>query len=107
MQRGELSHAHTNNDRLGERSVGLGGVLFQSITGMAPASAVAFSLGLTAAFAGLASPLSIVLATIGCLLVGTCIGQLARSLRAAGGLYTYVSRTLGPSAGVVTALVSD
>ena len=88
-------------DYLRARSVGLGGVLFQSVTGMAPASGLAFSIGITAVFAGIVSPLAVLLATIACLLVATCIGQLAKHVMSAGGLYMYISRSLGPSVGFI------
>jgi hypothetical protein len=52
-------------------------VLFQSITHMAPAAAVAFSIIIGANFAGGALPLSVVFALVGCLLVALSIGQLA------------------------------
>lgn len=90
-------------DHLREGSVGVAGTVFQSVTGMAPASAVAFSIGVTAVYAGLASPLAVILAAAACILVGICIGQLAKHLTSAGGLYTYISRALGPAPGFLAA----
>src|SRR5207245_414500 len=40
------------------------------------------------------------LALIGCMLVASSIGQLAKELPSAGGLYSYVANALGPQAGV-------
>jgi amino acid transporter len=84
---------------LREHSIGLSQVLFQSITHMAPAAAVAFSIGAAVSHVGPALPLAVLLALIACLLVATSIGQLAREMPSAGGLYTYVARSLGPAAG--------
>jgi amino acid transporter len=89
-------------DRLREHSIGLPEVLFQSITHMAPAAAVAFSILVSVGFAGQALPLSVLLAAIACVLVASSIGQLAKQMPSAGGLYTYVSRALGPRAGFFT-----
>lgn len=87
---------------LRRNAIGLPGVLFQSITTMAPASAVAFSLGAAIPFAGGALPLAVVLALIVCTMIALNIGALARFLPSAGGLFTYVSRSLGPQAGWMT-----
>jgi amino acid transporter len=84
---------------LAREAIGLREVLFQSITHMAPAAAVAFSIVVGANFAAGALPLSVILALVGCLLVAVSIGQLARRLPSAGGFYTYAARGLHPTVG--------
>jgi amino acid transporter len=84
-------------------AIGLREVLFQSITHMAPAAAVAFSIIVGAGFAGGALPLAVVLALVACLSVAFCIGELARHLPSAGGMYTYVARGIHPAAGFLVA----
>jgi len=88
--------------KLRANAIGLPGVLFQSITTMAPASAVAFSLGAAIPFAGGALPLAVVIALIVCTFIALNSGSLARKLPSAGGYFTYVSRGLGPQAGWMT-----
>ncbi|GAC1350281.1 MAG: APC family permease [Ktedonobacteraceae bacterium] len=83
-------------------TIGLPGVLFQSITTMAPASAVAFSLGAAIPYAGGALPLAVLIAFLVCLLIALNIGSLAKYLPSAGGYFTYVSRGLGNQAGWMT-----
>jgi amino acid transporter len=83
-------------------TIGLPGVLFQSVTTMAPASAVAFSLGAAILFTGGALPLAVLIALIVCTLIAINIGALARYLPSAGGLFTYVSHGLGAQAGWMT-----
>jgi amino acid transporter len=90
-------------DHLREHSIGLPQVLFQSITHMAPAAAVAYSLLLSVLNAGPVLPLAVLLALVACLLAASSIGQLAKEMPSAGGLYTYSARTLGPSAGFFVA----
>jgi amino acid transporter len=87
---------------LRRNAIGLPGVLFQSITTMAPASAVAFSLGAAILFTGGALPLAVLIALIVCTLIAVNIGALARYLPSAGGLFTYVSHGLGVQAGWMT-----
>jgi amino acid transporter len=84
-------------------AIGLREVLFQSVTHMAPAAAVAFSIIVGAQFAGGALPLSVIFALAGCLLVAISIGQLAKYLPSAGGFYTYTARGLHPYVGFLVA----
>ncbi|HVS49810.1 MAG TPA: APC family permease [Candidatus Dormibacteraeota bacterium] len=89
--------------RLQRDAIGLAPVLFQSITHMAPAAAVAFSIIFAVTYAGGATPLAVVLALVACLLVAISIGQLGRHLPSAGGLYTYSARALHPAVGFFVA----
>src|SRR5207249_6796015 len=86
-------------DRLRVHSIGLPQVLFQSITHMAPAAAVAYSIYISVPFSQQALALSVLLALVACLCAATAIGQLAKLEPSAGGLYTYAARSLGPWAG--------
>src|SRR6184192_4872824 len=89
--------------RLERNAVGLAPTLFQSITHMAPAAAVAFSIIVGAPYAGGSLPLSVLLALVACLMVAISIGQLGRHLPSAGGLYTYVARGIGSTGGFLVA----
>jgi amino acid transporter len=80
-------------------AIGLTEVLFQSITHMAPAVATALSIGAATAFAGGLTPLAVVLAMVAALFTAYSIGELAKHLPSAGGMYTYVARGLGSFAG--------
>ncbi|QBD77122.1 APC family permease [Ktedonosporobacter rubrisoli] len=86
-------------------AIGLPGVLFQSITAMAPASAVATALTPAVPLAGASLPLAVVAATIACIFIAACIGQLAVHIPSAGGLTTYISRSLGPHVGFLSAWI--
>jgi amino acid transporter len=89
----------TGGTSLERNAIGLTEVLFQSITHMAPAVATALSLGAATLFAGGNTPLAVVLALIAALFTAYSIGELARFLPSAGGMYTYVARGLGSFAG--------
>src|SRR6266851_8691975 len=95
----ETSSSTSKQSGLRANAIGLPGVLFQSITTMAPASAVAFSLGAAIPFAGGALPLAVLIALIVCTLIAINVGALARYMPSAGGFFTYVSRGYGSQAG--------
>jgi amino acid transporter len=84
---------------LAREAIGLREVIFQSITHMAPAAAVAFSIPFGISFGGGATPLAVLFALIGSLFVAVSIAQLARHLPSAGSFYTYASRSLHPGVG--------
>ncbi|MFB7308378.1 APC family permease [Streptomyces sp. NPDC056192] len=80
-------------------AVGLREVLFQSITAMAPAAAIAASIPSGAAFAGGSLPLSVLVALVACLFTASCVAELARHLPAAGSVATYSAQGLHPTVG--------
>ncbi|QHA03199.1 amino acid permease [Streptomyces broussonetiae] len=80
-------------------AIGLREVLFQSVTAMAPAAAVAASIPSGAAFAGGSLPLAVLIALVACLFTASCVAELARELPAAGSVATYAARGLHPSVG--------
>ncbi len=92
-------------DHLREGSIGLPQVLFQSITHLAPGAAIAFSILFSVQFAGPALALSVLLALIACMLVASSIGQLAKKIPSAGGLYAYVTEALGPVPGFLVGAI--
>jgi amino acid transporter len=93
----------TRQADLARDAIGLPEVLFQSITHMAPAAAVAFSIIAGAAYAGGALSLAVLIALVACLCVAIAIGELARHIPSAGGLYAYTARGLHPSVGFLVA----
>jgi amino acid transporter len=84
-------------------AVGFRGVLFQSITFMAPAIATALSIPAGITFSGGAAPLAVIFALIASLFAASSIGQLSRHLPSAGSFYTYVSNGLHPTLGFLVA----
>ena len=90
-------------EELRRGAVGFGGVLFQSITFMAPAIATAFSIPLGISFAGGAAPLAVILALIASLFVASSIAQMAKHMPSAGSFYTYVSNSIHPMIGFLVA----
>lgn len=88
---------------LRKNALGLSEVLFQSITAMAPAAAVATALSPAVGFAGASLPLAVLLATVACAFIAASIGQLAIHIPSAGGMYTYISQAMGAKIGFLSA----
>lgn len=99
MASSDIARGSGTTGGLERNAIGLREVLFQSITHMAPAVATALSLGAATLYAGGNTPLAVVLALIAALFTAYSIGELARYLPSAGGMYTYVARGLGSFVG--------
>ena len=80
-------------------SIGLSHVVFQSVTHMAPAVSLAFTVLVAAGFVGPALPLVMIISLIAMVPVALSIGQLAKEVPSAGGLYGYASAGLGKHVG--------
>ena len=78
-------------------------ILMQGITHIAPAVGLVLSIQFVASIAGVTAPLAYLLAFVIILTLGVSLMQLARHLPSAGGYYTYISRTVHPRAGFLTA----
>ena len=89
----------STSDHLREGSLSLTQVLFQSVAHMGPAQSVNFALLFGFAFAGPALPLSAALALLAVVLIANCVGQLAKQMPSAGGLYSYASSAVGSKGG--------
>jgi amino acid transporter len=89
----------TPQARLRADSIGLPQALFQALTHMGPAAAVASSLLVAVSFAGADVPLAVLLSLVVILLIAVAVGEFAKNLSTAGGLADYVSAGLGRRAG--------
>jgi amino acid transporter len=93
-------------ERLGGAKLGLVDVVAQSVGFMGPVFSAAFIIPLimgiisaTGKGAGVAAPLSVLLAGIGVFALGWIVAQYAKRIHAAGALYDYVSNGLGRTIG--------
>jgi amino acid transporter len=75
--------------------------LGQSVANVSPTLTPALAVAVVAGIAGTASWLVYVIATIALLIVALNIGKLAGRIPAAGSFFIYVSRSLGPSYGML------
>lgn len=86
---------------LQRNSIGLPTVLMQSIAQIAPAVGVLTTIAFNTQQAGLSAPSAYIVAFIIGLIVAVSLAQLGKHFPSAGGFYTYVSATVGPSAGFI------
>lgn len=94
--------SHPNRTSLLPNAVGLIAIVLFAITTAGPALSADSGLVVSTSYAGGSTPLAVLLATVAILLVAASLGQLAKHLPSAGGLYTYTSHGLGRIAGFLT-----
>src|SRR6478736_1575817 len=88
--------------RSGELRHGILGVFdafAQSVALLSLALGVAFASSAAAGYTGATVPLAYLIAGLGSLCLASVIIRFTRRMASAGGLYTYISRGLNPSAG--------
>lgn len=107
MSTKDVSSAHTGNTvastELKAGALHLPEVLMQSVTCIAPAIAALFFTPFIVGTAGITSPLAYPIGFVITLLLGIVLVQFTKKMPAAGGYYTYISRSLHPRAGWLVA----
>ncbi|MCB8879276.1 APC family permease [Acidisoma cellulosilytica] len=81
------------------RNLGLVEVIGLSLSMIAPTTAMAFNVTLTAGAAGVAAPLAFALSIPGLIIVGLCFVAFARRVASAGSAYAYIRQEFGARAG--------
>src|SRR5262252_6989470 len=89
--------------KLRRGAVGLGGVLFLTVTGSAPISAMLFNTPIVVGFGqGVGAPAAFIFATIVLTVFSVGYVAMARKKTTAGGFYSYISHGLGRELGIGT-----
>jgi amino acid transporter len=89
--------------QLRKGAVGLGGVLFLTVTGAAPISAMMFNTPIVVGFGqGIGAPAAFLFATIVLAVFSVGYVAMARKKTTAGGFYSYISHGLGREIGIGT-----
>ena len=89
--------------KLRKHAVGLGGVLFLTVTGSAPISAMLFNTPIVVGFGqGAGAPATFMFATIVLVIFSVGYVAMARKKTSAGGFYSYISHGLGRELGIGT-----
>jgi len=87
-------------------ALGTPGIVFLVLSAAAPLTVMAGIAPLAIAVAGPAAPLGYLVAGVVLVLFSAGFMAMTRHMRAAGGFYGYVTKSLGPSAGLATAALS-
>src|SRR5690242_20974757 len=99
-QRGDVA-------KLRRGAVGLGGVLFLTVTGAAPISAMLFNTPIVVGYGqGIGAPAAFMFATIVLVVFSVGYVAMARKKTTAGGFYSYISHGLGRELGIGTGYAS-
>ncbi|MFC5063655.1 APC family permease [Actinomycetospora atypica] len=104
MRRVPVLRARSPVAGLRRRTLGPLGVLAQSVATTAPAAAMASTPLLVAADAGSGAPWSFAIAAVLAGLVAVCVAVFARRMAAAGSLYSYTAKGLGPGSAFACAV---
>src|SRR6266480_5016263 len=93
--------------KLRRGAIGLGGVLFLTVTGSAPISAMLFNTPIVVGFGqGVGAPAAFMFATIVLVVFSVGYVAMARKKTTAGGFYSYISHGLGRELGIGTGYAS-
>src|SRR5205809_7860963 len=96
----------TDLDKLHLGAVGLFGVLFLTVTGAAPISAMLFNTPLSVGYGnGIGTPAGFAFATLILGIFSVGYVSMARKVTAAGGFYSFISHGLGRELGMATGLL--
>lgn len=78
-------------------------IFIQAITNVSPAAAVFFTFAFTVSLAGIVTPWAFLLTFGLVFMIAVVLTQLAKAFPSAGGYYTYISKTLHPRLGFMSA----
>jgi amino acid transporter len=92
-------------DRLHRGALGLVDISASTMANIGPAYSFFFSFGLIVITAGIAAPLTIIVAGIAIALLGNTLSQFSRAQPSTGGFITFVGKTFGGTSAVTTALL--
>src|SRR5580658_8731105 len=92
-------------DRLNKGALGLVDISASTMANIGPAYSFYFSAGFLFLTAGVAAPLTIIVAGIAIALLGNTLSQFSRALPSTGGFISFVGKTFGGTSAVTTALL--
>jgi amino acid transporter len=95
-----VAPARPESYTLARGALGLRQVLFCIVTGAAPLAAMMFNVPITVLGGGYAAPAAFLIATVVLTVFSVGYIEMARRVTAAGGFYTFITRGLGPVAGL-------
>jgi amino acid transporter len=92
-------------DRLNRGALGLVDISASTMANIGPAYSFFFGIGFLVLTAGVAAPLTIIVAGIAIALLGNTLAQFSRAQPSTGGFITFVGKTFGGTSAVTTALL--
>ncbi|MDQ1465353.1 MAG: hypothetical protein QOC73_2294, partial [Actinomycetota bacterium] len=93
-------------ERLHRGALGLIDISASTMANIGPAYSFFFGFGFLVVTAGIAAPLTIIVAGIAIALLGNTLAQFSRAHPSTGGFVTFVGKTFGPRSALTTALLA-
>jgi amino acid transporter len=103
--RGTAAASRAEPQRLARGVLSNFDIAASTMANIAPAMSFFFGFALVAATAGVASPLTIIAAAVAIALLGNTLTQFSRSRPSTGSFVTFIGRSFGSYAAIVTAIV--
>lgn len=91
--------------RLQQGALNLFDIATATMANIAPAMSFFFSYALIVQFAGVGSPLVIIMAVVAIALLGNTLAEFSRSIPSTGSFITFIGKTFGPVMAVTTTIV--
>jgi amino acid transporter len=92
-------------ERLERGALKLTDIAAATMANIGPAMSFYFSFALIASAAGVASPLTIIMAGIAIALLGNTLAEFSRSIPSTGSFITFIGKTFGPVMAIATTIV--
>lgn len=99
VERAPTAHLERN-------SLGLKEIVLSGLVQVAPASSLMLTTALMAGLAGASVPLVMLIAMVGVAATGNALAQFSRIWPSSGSFVTFISRAIGPRAGLAVAVVA-
>jgi len=99
------SKAPESADRLNRGALGLVDISASTMANIGPAYSFYFGFGFLVFTAGIAAPLTIILAGVAIALLGNTLAEFSRARPSTGGFISFVGKTFGGTSAVTTALL--
>ncbi|MCB8877979.1 APC family permease [Acidisoma silvae] len=93
-----------NADRLSRNQLGLPQIVASTLANIAPAVSFYFGFGLIVGGAGVAAPLTIIVAMIAILFLGNTLAEFSKYRPSTGSFVTFIGMGLGPTAGAAASI---
>jgi amino acid transporter/signal transduction histidine kinase len=101
---GWLTSGH-RPERLRRSQLGVVDIAASTMANIAPAMSFYFGFGFLALTAGIASPLTIVVAAVAMAFLGSTLAQFARAHPSTGSFITFIGKAFGPTSAIATSIV--
>ncbi len=99
-----MSGISIHSDRLSRNALGLPQIVASTLANIAPAVSFYFGFGVIVGGAGIAAPLTIIIAMVAILLLSNTLAEFSKYRPSTGSFVTFIGMAFGPTAGATASL---